>query len=237
MSGKDFEKWLQSRLTSHGFSVGMIDGDIGPTTIKAIRAFQASQGLEPTGKADALTVSALRLTSIGAARRPETIANAAGIAPIKTVWPKQSGVSAFYGAVGTNQTQIEIPFDMFLAWDKRVRVRKMTLHTKVAASATRVFQNVAGLYSAADRKAVGLDMFGGSLNVRKMRGGSSYSMHSWGIAIDFDPGRNGLNTHAPAARLSHDDAVPFWLAWEAEGWLSLGRARNYDWMHVQAARL
>ena len=88
--GKDFEKWLQRRLTSHSFSVGMIDGDIGPTTVKAIRAFQASQGLEPTGEADALTVSALRLTSIGAAPRPETIANAAGIAATKTVWPKQT---------------------------------------------------------------------------------------------------------------------------------------------------
>ena len=25
--------------------------------------------------------------------------------------------------------------------------------------------------------------------------------------------------------------------WEEEGWISLGRARDFDWMHVQAARL
>jgi hypothetical protein len=70
-----------------------------------------------------------------------------------------------------------------------------------------------------------------------MRGGSRFSMHSWGIAIDFDPERNQLHAHAPEARLSHADAAPFWKAWEAEGWVSLGRAKNYDWMHVQAASI
>lgn len=234
---KEFEKWLQSRLASHGFSTGLIDGNIGPVTIKALRAFQASQGIEPTGRADQVTIVALRATSIGSVARPELISDAAGILPTKKAWPKQSDVPAFYGAVGTNQTQIEIPFDMHLAWDKGTRVRKMTLHKKVAASATFIFHDIAGIYSAAERKALGIDLFGGSLNVRKMRGGNSYSMHSWGIAIDFDPECNGLNTHSPAARLSHADAVPFWQAWEAEGWLSLGRAKNFDWMHVQAARL
>lgn len=233
----EFNMWLQSRLTSHGYAVGVIDGKIGLVTLKALKAFQASTGLEPTGVADALTVAALRSTSTGTAPRPEPAAPKASVAPVKTTWPLQSGVPAFYGAVGTSQTKIDLPFDMFLAWDKGTRVRKMTLHSMVAESATRVFQNIASIYGPNDRKALGLDIFGGSLNVRKMRGGSSWSMHSWGIAIDFDPERNGLNTRAPAARLSHADAVPFWQAWEAEGWLSLGRARGYDWMHIQAARL
>jgi len=33
------------------------------------------------------------------------------------------------------------------------------------------------------------------------------------------------------------DCEAFWKAWEEEGWLSLGRSRNFDWMHVQACRL
>nr|WP_295465175.1 hypothetical protein [Mesorhizobium sp.] len=45
---------------------------------------------------------------------------------------------AFYGAVGTSQVQIDIPYDMVLAWDTGTRIRKMTLHAKVAASAERV---------------------------------------------------------------------------------------------------
>jgi len=143
----------------------------------------------------------------------------------------------YFGGVGTNQTSIEIPFDMFLAWDKSVRVRKITLHQKVAASGLAAFQSIASTYSAKERSDIGINIFGGSLNVRRMRGGSRYSMHSWGIAIDFDPERNQLHVHKPDARLSHPDAVPFWLAWESQGWLSLGRAKNFDWMHVQAARL
>ena len=29
----------------------------------------------------------------------------------------------------------------------------------------------------------------------------------------------------------------WWKLWEEEGWVSLERQRNFDWMHVQAARL
>ena len=231
----DFEHWIQSRLTSHGFPVGPIDGVIGDKTTAAIKAFQSRNGILPSGKADEATIAALRSTSAGPVVRP--IGEDQPAPTIKSVWPRQADVSAFYGAVGTSQTTIEIPFDMWLAWDKSVRARKMTLHTKVAASDERVLQAVAGLYSAQERKTIGLDLFGGSLNVRKMRGGSAYSMHSWGIAIDFDPERNQLKWGKDRARLAQPDAVPFWLEWEKEGWLSLGRARDFDHMHVQAARL
>lgn len=236
-----FERWLQSRLTAHGFACGLIDGVIGPVTISAIKAFQLRKGLAVSGQADAATIEALRGSSSAISsdirvQIPDRDKPDPAPAP-RGVWPLQKDCMSFYGPVGTRQTSIEIPFDMYLAWDKSVRVRKMTLHEKVAPSAALVFEKIEGTYSLADRKALGIDIFGGSLNVRRMRGGTSYSMHSWGIAIDFDPERNQLNQHRPQARLSHDDALAFWQAWEAEGWLSLGRARNFDYMHVQAARL
>ncbi|MCF8078467.1 MAG: hypothetical protein K9K88_04215 [Desulfobacterales bacterium] len=36
------------------------------------------------------------------------------------------------------------------------------------------------------------------------------------------------------ARTEYD---AWWRLWEEEGWVSLGRQRNFDWMHVQAAQL
>lgn len=234
-----FEEWLQSRLTAHRFPVGEIDGKIGPSTIAAIKAFQKSHGMEETGRADEHTVALLRASSsvilpeikaqIPDRDNPPPIA-----APPSTIkWPRYADNETFFGAVGTNQTSVDIPFDMFLAWDKGSRVRKMTVHQKVAASVSHCLERVSEVYTADERKALGLDLFGGSLNVRRMRGGTKWSTHSWGIAIDFDPERNQLHWGSPQARLSHADAVPFWVIWESQGALSLGRAQNRDWMHLQ----
>lgn len=226
-----FAKWLQLRLTAHGFPVGMIDGIVGPITTAAQKAFQRAKGLEVTGTATMETITALRASS------SQGVAPIADRQAVKPVWPRQSGVRAFYGDVGERQTRVDIPWTARLAWDKNVRITRMTLHEKVAESAERAFQAIADAYTAKEITDLGLDLFGGSLNVRRMRGGSSYSMHSWGIAIDFDPERNQLRWNRTRARLAREDAEPFWAAWEAEGWVSLGRSRNYDWMHCQAARL
>lgn len=229
-----FTHWLQSRLTSHGFSTGPVDGVMGPLTTRALQNFQANAGLPASGKADERTVAALRATSAGTEVRPESFS---GMEPVKTIWPKQRDVSSFFGPPGTSLATFELPYPLALAWDKTTTVRKMTLHKKVGPSAQRVLEAVVGIYNEKERRDLGLDLFGGSYNHRVMRGGSALSMHAYGIAIDWDPTRNGLKVAAPQARLSHDDAVPFWLEWEKEGWLSLGRARNFDWMHVQAALL
>lgn len=240
----DFNHWLQSRLTAHGFACGPIDGVIGDKTLAALSAFQKAKGLAQSGLADEATVAALRLSS--SAIPPEvkdaipdrdTPPTKETFQPSKIIWPRQSECMSYYGPVGQNQAQIDIPFDMFLAWSKGTRIRRITVHQKVAASASACFERITQAYSADERKALGLDLFGGSLNVRRMRGGTAYSMHSWGIAIDFDPERNQLSWHKPKARLSHPDAVEFWSIWESAGWLSLGRARDFDHMHIQAARL
>jgi len=228
-----FEQWAQSRLTAHGYACGAIDGKIGALTIAALRAFQAARGLPVTGVADADTVSALRASSTDGLPR---ILDRADLPPAKP-WPIQADVPAFYGPVAMDQTTLSLPFPMRLAWAKDTIISRITLHSKVVESAGRAFEAIASAYAPAKRVELGLDLFGGSLNVRRMRGGSAYSMHSWGVAIDFDPERNQLAWGRDRARLAQLDAEAFWAAWEAEGWVSLGRSRNYDWMHVQAARL
>jgi hypothetical protein len=70
-----------------------------------------------------------------------------------------------------------------------------------------------------------------------MRGGTKWSTHSWGIAIDYDPERNRLNWGRDKASFAKPEYGDWWKIWEKEGWVSLGRTRNFDWMHIQAAKL
>lgn len=227
---------IQKRLKELGFDPGAIDGRSGAKTVKAIKAFQVANALAADGRVGPITAAALfpddfvRENQDEVAPPPEP-SSATG------AWPKQVDCMRFYGGVGLFQKKLALPYPMRLAWDKGVVVRQITVHEKVHDSAARVFQKIAARYNEGARKDLGLDLFGGSLNVRRMRGGTSYSMHSWGIAIDFDPERNQLRWGRDKARLAKPDAEDFWKFWEAEGWVSLGRSRNFDWMHVQAARL
>jgi hypothetical protein len=126
---------------------------------------------------------------------------------------------------------------MRIAWDKRQTVKRITIHSKCAESAGRVLQKAFDHYGMEKLKDLGLDLFGGCYNNRPMRGGTQLSMHAYACAIDFDPERNQLKWSKKQARLAKADCIKWWEFWEAEGWVSLGRARDFDWMHVQAARL
>ncbi|WP_108260455.1 M15 family metallopeptidase [Mangrovicoccus ximenensis] len=153
----------------------------------------------------------------------------------------QQELVAFYGLAGRQGgyrpplVQVPVPWVMRLAWDSSATRSFLWIHEKAAESAARALGRIAASYTGAEIRDLGLDIFGGDYAPRKMRGADRYSLHSWGIAIDFDPVRNALRADKRTARLAQPDAEPFWRAWEAEGWTSLGRDRNYDWMHVQAA--
>jgi hypothetical protein len=154
-------------------------------------------------------------------------------------WPKAgyNDMVKFYGEVGKNQTTLQLPYEMCLAWDLSVKVSKITCHEKVHDSLQRIFRNVLNHYGIVTIKELRLDRFGGCLNVRKMRGGSSWSKHSWGCAIDLDPDRNQLKWGKDKAFLARSEYEPFWKIVEAEGWTSLGRSKNYDWMHFESTSL
>lgn len=155
-------------------------------------------------------------------------------------WPKQDYKSMveYYGPVGENQTQIILPYQLKLAWDSTAVVRKVTCNKKVSESLLTIFEKTLEVYGIEDIKRLKLDVFGGCLNVRKMRGSNtSWSIHSWGAAIDLDPDNNLLRWGKDKASFAKKEYDPFWKIVESEGWTSLGRKKNYDWMHFQAANL
>lgn len=154
-------------------------------------------------------------------------------------WPKQdyNSMNEFFGPVGENQEKLDLPYPLVLAWDASAIVKKATCNIKVHKSLYAIFENTLKTYGIKEVKKLKLDNFGGCLNVRKMRGGSSWSIHSWGAAIDLDPDRNQLKWGKDKATFAKKEYEPFWKIVEAEGWISLGRKKNYDWMHFQAALL
>lgn len=154
-------------------------------------------------------------------------------------WPVQERAKliAFYGQPGSHLTTIDIPYVLRIDWEAAVRTQRITCHDKVAESVQRVLQRVLTHYGEERIRELQLDRYGGCYNNRPMRGGTALSMHAWGIALDFDPSRNKLEWGRDRAAFARPEYDEWWRAWEEEGWTSLGRRRNFDWMHVQATTL
>lgn len=211
--------YLQEQARAAGIETGAVDGLWGPQTEYAVSVMIDAKNA--TWRDD--------LSAAGKSGFPEETRT-------------QIDLIAFYGPPGKSDgsfrpplVKVPLPWTMKLAWDTRLKRSFLYCHARAAPSLARVLARIRQTHTDAQISALGIDLFGGDYNPRKMKGASRSSLHSWGIAYDFDPERNGLHMNGAQARLGQPDAVPFWQAWEAEGWCSLGRARNYDWMHVQAA--
>lgn len=226
---------IQRRLKELVIYHGAIDGDLGPLTLRSILGFQRINGLKQDGVVGPVTEALLFPALLPGARKE--VARPGDSQGAAIVFPYERDVERIYGKRGQNQALIVPPYPMVLAWDTTDKVERFSIHEKLARSAERCLHRVADAYSAAKRRELGLHLFGGCLAVRRKRGGSGWSMHSWGIAIDFDPLRNQLRWDRGRARLAQPDAEMFWRIWEEEGWVSLGRKRDYDYQHIQAARL
>lgn len=122
---------------------------------------------------------------------------------------------------------------MRLAWDKKVTVNTMRCHKLVADDFQKVFADLLDHYGLAKIQELGIDLFGGCFNFRAMRGGSDYSRHSWGIAIDLDPERNLLKETSKTARFARPEYKAMIDIFYKHGFVSLGREKNYDWMHFE----
>jgi len=217
-----------------GIEVGSIDGRVGPLSLHAFEVYDTRKKNEWKPVAEVETwrdVPQPAVPPLHPLLPPPTTT-----VP-RVASPRQSGVPVFYGAVGSNQTSLVLPFTMKLAWDTSTIVRKYSCHVKVREAMECVWKSALDHYGLAEIQRLRLDLFGGCLNVRKMRGGSAWSMHSWGIAVDIDPARNQLKWKRAQATLDNPEYDYFWSIVYATGAISLGRERDYDWMHFQYANL
>lgn len=246
----DFPNREQRVKTAQKLLKVLIDGDAGNLTWRAIGKFlglyvedlqwrkivpivQRKLKIDDDGIDGSETWGSILDTLVGkTCKEPKQIPNPES----KQNWPKQnySELVKFYGAVGANQVLLTLPYKMKLAWDLKTEVTRISCNAKVKDSLERIFKKTLAHYGLEKIKELRLDIFGGCLNVRKMRGGSAWSMHSWGIAVDLDPDNNKLKWGKDKATFAKSEYEPFWKIVEEEGWRSLGRTKNYDFMHFEA---
>ncbi len=156
-------------------------------------------------------------------------------------WPVQgtrdADLTRHYGKPGSSLVSLTPPYPHFLAWAPSQQARTIRCHALVQDSLHRVLSKVLRIYGLDEIRKLRLDQYGGCYNDRPIRGGTRRSTHAWGIALDYDTLNNQLTWGRDRAAFARPEYEPWWRCWEEEGWISLGRERNFDWMHVQAARL
>lgn len=140
-----------------------------------------------------------------------------------------------YGNPGdeSNLITIDLPYPMRVAWDLNTTVNKMRCHKLIAPNLKAVFEEILAHYGLPEIQRLGIDLYGGCYNFRKMRGGTSWSRHSWAIAIDLDPERNSLKSTSKTAKFAKPEYKAMIDIFYKHGFMSLGREKNYDWMHFE----
>lgn len=167
------------------------------------------------------------------------IAKALGVTTTSNNIPTQAQVRAgksIFGKAGdeSNLVNIKPAYQLYYCGTP---VKTIRVHKAIADRVQAALKEILAHYGIADIKRLGLDQYSGSYNYRKSTGSSSLSMHAWGIALDFAAEKNTYAMKKPQASLSHPDCEMWWKIWEKHGAVSLGREFNYDWMHLQFAKL
>jgi len=140
-----------------------------------------------------------------------------------------------YGKPGDedNLLTITLPYPMRIAWDTKTTVSKMRCHKLAASKFKAVFNDLLQHYGLPELQRLGIDLFGGCVNVRLQRGGSKWSRHAWGIAIDLSPVKNGLKIKWKDAQFSKPGYKPMVEIFYKHGFMSYGLERDFDAMHFE----
>jgi hypothetical protein len=154
--------------------------------------------------------------------------------PKPNPWPAsdRASVESFFGKPGdeSNLVLFDFPFPTYYEGKRVLRGR---CHKKVKDSLVRVLTDIGDRYGDNREIIEEAEDYSGIYNYRPKRGGTSLSLHSWGIAIDLDVDDNAFRDHWP---MKADMNLEVMECFAREGWLSAAAFWQYDAQHFQATR-
>lgn len=227
LQGRGLEFWPEPRrvvaavqvlLAKWGHQPGPVDGYEGHNTREALIAWQGTRYF-------GTPVEVPRVPLAKAPRPPEV--------------PRQRDAEAFYGPACTeaNMEAITLPFDMRIDWALDQTTRRITVHRSCGPSLLAALVAVRDHYGLGRMRELGIDRYAGGYNPRRMRGGSAWSMHAYGCAIDLFAAPNALRMRCPQALFCGPDYAALLDIMQAHGWLPAIRLWGGDAMHFQRASL
>ena len=110
---------------------------------------------------------------------------------------------------------------------------KMWCHKKIADNLLAAFECILDHYGLERIKELYIDHCGGCVMVRKMRGGTKWSSHAWGIAIDLFPLGNALRQSWEESQFSREEYKPMIEIFYEHNFINYGVEKNYDSMHFE----
>lgn len=150
--------------------------------------------------------------------------------PKPNPWPKPANVRAFYGEPGDEDQLVSITFPFPMFYGGKL-VTKTRCHRKIAAALLRVLKAIGEKHFANRGVMEEAEDYGGCFNFRQKRGGTSWSLHAFGAAIDLDADDNTFRDSWP---LQADMPLEIMEEFAREGFKAAGAFWGYDAMHMEA---
>lgn len=154
--------------------------------------------------------------------------------PEKHPWPKatQAAIQKFFGKPGDEGALVTIQFPFPKFYDGKL-VKSTRIHEKCAESYLRVQNDIWTNYKTKRGIMEEAEDYAGCYNFRLKRGGTTYSLHAYGGAVDEDADDNTFRDSWP---LQADMPLEIIECYAKEGWTSAAAFWGYDAMHHQATQ-
>ena len=186
-----------------------------------IVALQRRVGAEPDGFWGPRSIAACR-------------AHLHALMPHPSPWPLQSqaALKAFYGQPGNENNLDKITFPFPTGYEGNP-VATTRVHEDCAHSLMRILEDIKSRHGDDPAIMRIASDFGGCYNFRQKRGGSTWSLHAYGAAIDISPTTNGFKDAWP---IRSNMPLEIIECFYREGWISGAVEWGYDAQHFQATQ-